>query len=224
MKFGLACEGVTDYITLKNILCGYFPDINPRTQIRQLQPELDATDETQLDFGGWEKLLTYLQSVYFQDALEDMDFMIIQLDSDISEHKNFGVSHYDKDNQELSSEQLIVNIKNRLVETINKNELDFYGQYADKIIFAVCVHSLECWIYAYHNSKSLKKPKITGCGKALEYLLNKKGFDNKKDKELYKKYSHDFSIRKNIDSVISKSPSFNSFIQQLQTIELPNNE
>ena len=187
MKFGLACEGVTDHIAIENILCGYFKDLEG-DEITHLQPQLDETSENQLNFGGWEKLLEYLQSMYFREIVLNTDFIIIQLDSDISEHENFGVSHCGE------IEIVIENIKNRLISIINAEESGFFTQYADKIIFAICVHSLECWLYAYHNKKPLNKPKITGCGKALNYLLNENGFSGEKDKRLYKKYSKFFQF------------------------------
>lgn len=219
MKFGIAFEGLTDYITIENILCGYFDDLES-DEIEDLQPQLDETDKKQLDFGGWEKLLEYLKSTYFRDALLNVDFIIIQIDSDISQHKNFGVSHYDENNQELSSDVLIDNIKSRLIDIVNTEESDFYECYANKIIFAICVHSLECWLYAYYNKETLKKPKIKGCGNALNRCLNVKGFDNEKDKKLYQKYSAIFLKSKNIEFVAEKSPSFNLFIQQLHNITL----
>jgi hypothetical protein len=215
MKFGIAFEGVTDYITLENILCGYFKNLDS-DDIKDLQPQLDETDKKQLDFGGWGELVKYLKSTYFRDNLLNTEFIIIQIDTDISQ--DFGVSHYDKNNQELAPEQLVENIKNRLISFINTEESSFYEYYADKIIFAICVHSLECWIYAFYNKKSLSKPKITGCGKALNHLLNVQGFDGIKDKKLYIEYSKIFLKRKNIDAVAQKDTSFNFFIQQLSNI------
>lgn len=45
MKFGLACEGITDQISLENILCGYFEDPDLDEDIQYLQPFLDETDQ-----------------------------------------------------------------------------------------------------------------------------------------------------------------------------------
>jgi hypothetical protein len=219
MKFGLVCEGITDYIIIKKILRGYFPKINPT--IRQLQPALDETDEKQIKEGGWEKIITYLQSTDFYDALETLDFIIIQIDTDDAEHKNYAVSVYDENHKDISPEKIIENVRIKLISIINKEEL--YENYADKIIFAICVHSLECWLHNYYNflklqkdKKELKSPKITNCGKGLNHILNETGFVKpKKDKELYKKYSEDFLEKRNIELLAKKDPSFKIFIQQL---------
>ncbi len=40
MLFGLACEGITDQITIENILCGYFENTNLDEDITKLQPFL----------------------------------------------------------------------------------------------------------------------------------------------------------------------------------------
>ena len=60
MKIGLICEGITDYIVIENIICGYLGIDDD--DIYQLQPVLDETSQKQASdsFGGWEKVLTYL--------------------------------------------------------------------------------------------------------------------------------------------------------------------
>lgn len=93
-RFGLACEGITDHITLENILCGYFddePDLDEA--IIQLQPSLDETDKVQSGFGGWEMLLEYLQSTRFRDDVLNVEYVVVQLDTDIAEHANFDVAY-----------------------------------------------------------------------------------------------------------------------------------
>lgn len=180
MRFGLACEGVTDYILIKNILRGYFPSLNYKKQIRQLQPLLDETDEKQLNDGGWEKLLAYLESVDFYDAVDSDDYIIIQIDTDESKHINFNVSHYNENNEELKIEQLIENVKKKLISVINKKD-NLYEEYAEKIIFAISVHSLECWLYAYYKL-NLKNPKTKRCCDSLQCLF----FPDQKKKTLMK--------------------------------------
>jgi len=217
-KFGLACEGKTDQVTLENILCGYFeaPDLDE--EIIELQPHLDETDQNKMDFGGWEMLLNYLKSSRFREDVINVKYVVLQLDSDIVEHQNFGISYRNDKGQELTIEELINETIIELVSFINSGDEEFYENNKEKIIFAICVHSLECWLHAYFNNKPLSNPKVTGCGKALNYLLNETGFYGKKDKQLYMKYSKIFLERKNIDIVARKDPSFKYFIQRLERV------
>ncbi len=221
MKFGLACEGITDQIVLGNILCGYFDDPDLDDEIIELQPSLDETSQKQQNFGGWEKLLSYLRGSQFHEHVLSHGHIIVQLDSDISEHLNFNVSQYDCDNKALVIEELVKNIIEKLILTINERNDGFYEANSN-IIFAICVHSLECWLYAYYNPHSPAKPKITNCCKALEHKLQEKGFckqkNKPKDKKLYEKYSPLFLKRENIDRVAKKDTSFNIFIQALENV------
>ncbi|MCF7970472.1 MAG: hypothetical protein K9L22_04820 [Methylococcaceae bacterium] len=227
MKFGLACEGVTDQITLENILCGYFDNPDLDEEIGQLQPLYDETNQKQQGQGGWEPLLSYLKSSRFRDDVLNTEYVILQVDSDDSEHQNFGVAHSDADNQALSIEHLIENISIKLISVIDSGEQDFYATHGDKIIFAISVHSLECWLYAYYNSKALKKPKITGCYNALEYLASQKNISKNqpfaKNYHCYQQLSAFFLKRKNIEIVAQKDPSFNYFIQEMDVIRISNN-
>ena len=43
MKIGLICEGITDYIVIENIICGYLGIDDD--DIYQLQPVLDETSQ-----------------------------------------------------------------------------------------------------------------------------------------------------------------------------------
>jgi len=137
------------------------------------------------------------------------------LDTDVSNETGFEVPQVDAKNQPLSPEVLIKNVIAKLIVTIDSGEQGFYQQHSEKIIFGICVHSLECWLYAYHNRKPLSKPKITGCYKALSHLLP----SMEKTYRCYDELSQVFLKRKNIDAVVKKEPSFRVFIQSLETVE-----
>lgn len=215
MLFGLACEGVTDQITIENILCGYFdyPDLDQ--EIDKLQPLFDETDQKQKGFGSWEMLLAYLCATRFRDDVLNTRFVVIQVDTDVSSKKGFDVAQIDAQNRSLTPEVLIENVIAKLIAVIDSGEQGFYQQHSEKIIFAMSVHSLECWLYAFHNKKPLSKPKITGCYNALSYLFP----SIEKTYRCYNSYSRFFLKRENIDSVTAKDPSFRVFIKALSGIE-----
>lgn len=225
--FGLACEGATDHATIAAILCGYFNCRNLDSEITKLQPHICRATQKQLDFGGWEMLLKYLKSETFRSEIEQVNYVIVQLDTDISESKlgvAYSVAQEGMDNRELSPVELVHAVIEKLITTINDGEAGFYQQYSKQIVFAICVHSLECWLHAYYNDNIRGKSKIRGCFEELKSLMAKKNIEiglskEFKDYKVYEKLSKDLKKRKNVDVVIEKDPSFYIFTQSLEKIE-----
>ena len=204
LTFGLACEGVTDQAVLENILCGFYKDNNLRNEIKVFQPLFDETQKKQKEgeFGGWEELLRYLSTKKFRESVINTKFMIIQIDTDISEHVNFGISQ-----QNLSTEALISKVVERLITQIDSKK-EFYNKNREKIIFAISVHSLECWILPLY--KSSKNEKISGCFEALQREISVS-----KNYIEYDKITKIFRKNKELNKVVSKNSSFQIFIDKL---------
>lgn len=209
MKFGLACEGITDQITIENILCGYFENPNLNEEITYLQPFFDETDQSR-GKGGWKILLKYLASDRFQQDVSSCQFLILQIDTDIAEFleiQNF---------QTLSIDVLIQEVIKIIVNKINQDQANFYEQCANKIIFAICVHSLECWLVSLHSERT----EIDECYNFLKILpISSKIRITKREKN-YNQLSKPFLIKENIDVVSQKDPSFQVFIQALKNIKI----
>lgn len=211
IKFALACEGVTDQIVIENILCGFYKDYDDLDEnIQAFQPLYDETKKKQLDgeFGGWEMLLEYISEKRFRENVLNSKYMIIQIDTDISEHENFGIIQHN-----LSTEELITKIKERLILKIDSKK-DFYENNKEKIIFAISVHSLECWILPLY--KDYKNEKITGCYETL--LRESKSITVLKDYKTYEKLSKPLLKNKMLLQVIQKNESLNIFISELPNI------
>jgi len=227
-KFRIAGEGVTDQVVIENILCGYFENQDLDGEIEYSHPLFDETDQKQKGFGNWTMLLEYLYHSDFRADTLNCEFIVIQVDTDVSNEKGFDVVQVDDQNRPLSPEALISNVITKLIDTIETGEKGFYEERAEKIIFAVSVHSIECWLYAHYNKKPLRYPKITGCEKALLYLYEKgrnKSLSKIKpniDKNYvsYNKLSQLFLKRQHIDEVVQKDPSFRVFIKALSEIEM----
>jgi len=84
IKFGLVTEGVTDQEVISNILCGFYN--NPDLFISELQPLRDETDKPPEDmYGGWGNLIEYCKSDQFKEAFQAIDYIIIQVDTDVCE-------------------------------------------------------------------------------------------------------------------------------------------
>lgn len=206
-KFGLACEGITDQIVLENILCGYYHNYDDLDEeIIPLEPPRDETNKKQEEgTGGWTRLLTYLSESRFKDDVLNNEFVVIQIDTDISDEVGFDVFK-----STLSTPDFIVKIIERLVEEIGD---DFFIANKSKILFAISVHSLECWILPLY--KKYKSEKKNNCAESLKREAN--SFKTEKNYTNYDKLTQKFTKNKILLQIIKKNISFDIFIKSLPT-------
>ena len=86
--FGLVAEGATDHAVLTRILAGAFDDRN--IDARPLQPLTSSADRGKpASFGGWQNVLAYLCSPNLEQALQIVNYVVVQIDTDVSQE--FGV-------------------------------------------------------------------------------------------------------------------------------------
>ena len=147
ISFGLITEGLTDQIVIENILAGYFN--NPDLDITPLQPQRDKKDENKFTgYGSWSQVFAYCRSRDFQESFQFNDYIIIQIDTDVSEE--FGIPQQDK-NGEFTPEELIEKVIEKFKQEIGE---DFYNKFQQRIIWAISVHSIECWLLPlYYQEK-----------------------------------------------------------------------
>jgi len=209
-KFGIAGEGITDQVVIENILCGFYKDYDDLDdEIRYTQPSTDDTDsKEQPPKGGWTRLFTYLGSELFLDDILNDNYMVIQVDTDVSEEIGFEVS------RNCSTVELIEKVKERLILEMNKNN-SAYINHKEKIIFAISVHSLECWILPLYVTK--KGEMIHQCFEKLVKEVPKvsKKLKVNKNRNDYEKLSHDFLKHKKLMKIISQNSSLQIFINRL---------
>ena len=209
-KFGLITEGITDQIVIENILCGFYKDYDDLDEeISPLEPPRDETDMKQAysEFGtGWSAIFNYLSETRFRDDVLNSEYVIIQIDTDIAEE--FGCS------LTQSVEEIIKSVIEKIVEKIDSKEL-FYQENREKIIFAISVHSLECWILSIYELN--KKEKIIGCEDKLKKAVVKVSKKLKVDKNYknYDKLTQDFLKHKKLMKITSQNSSFQIFIDKL---------
>jgi hypothetical protein len=209
-KFGIVGEGITDQITIENILCGFFDSV-------ELEDEFDYLPSNKE--GGWRAILKYLALEDFRNDILNNEFVILQIDTDDS--NKFDVPHRDENNNELSAEDLVADVIAKLISKINEGQFGFYNDYANKIIFAISVSSLECWLVAHYAAYYIEK--VISNESCFNQLRKQKFDNNFQVAKKYSKYdtlSQPFLNPDNINIVAQKSPSFNLFIQQLHTITL----
>jgi hypothetical protein len=162
MNFALIAEGITDRPIIQAVLAAFFekefagqyPFINP------LQPK-------QKEPGGWVKVLDYCTTDELKGAFVLNDYIIIQIDSDRHADKGYDVQKCP------STNELIQAIQKRIIEKIGE---DFYTDKKDKILFAVCVDMIECWLLPFYATTAAHQAKEQGCCGTLNLHLKKKGY------------------------------------------------
>jgi hypothetical protein len=170
MRFSIIGEGSTDFRVLKTILESFFVD----SEINSLVPVLDvSTLKTAKDeHGSWTKIPEYLKSNFLEDALVNTDYLVIQIDTDVCEEPGFDVSP--KVLADSNQEDFYNLVQAKLIEWIDSFEPDTYNYYQEKFIFAIAIHSLECWLIAYYcKSSELKIKRIKNGFNHLQRALER---------------------------------------------------
>ncbi len=219
INFGLVTEGITDQEVISNILFGYYS--NPDILITELQPLRDETDKNKsTNFGGWGNLIEYCKSDVFKYAFQTTKYIIIQIDTDICEEYHISKKENGK---ELTPQELILKVTEKFIEVIG---YDFYHNYQHRIIFAISVHSIECWLLPIYFDDN-KRSKTVNCLQTLNQALKKQGFTidkNNKNVDYYREISDIFIKRKKLDKYYPYNPSFEVFIKKLDELNINVNE
>ena len=197
-------EGVTDKRVITNILAGYFN--NPDIKIAWLQPR-DTIANTKEPPAGWTRVLKYCKSEQFKKAFQENEYVIIHIDTDVSPKETFDIPHQNENGELLTPEQLIAKVVNKFRSLIGE---DFYDQYADKIIFAIAVHSIECWLLPLCLPD--KKEEIDNC---LNILKRDLPVFRAKDHGYYQRISMEYANQNSLLKLYPENPSLKIFIEEL---------
>jgi len=205
MRFAIAGEGLTDFIVLQNLLRGFFNDKN--LPVSRLHP--DNTEP-----AGWGNLFNYLSTDKFKEAIDNTDYAIVQIDSGTCQDWNENIIHIGSDPTLLTD--FIQSISQTLIKKIGD---DFYNPNKEKIIFAVTVHDIECWLLPFNANLPAHRSKVVGCVNAIEQIANQQGFSiNQKNYQQGKHYetlSKDMRKQKDLMNKYVLNPSLKTFIASL---------
>ncbi len=200
ISFGLITEGLTEQIVIENILEGYFK--NPALDIRPLQPGRDKDDENKYKgYGSWSQVFAYCRLIDFQESFQFNDYIIIQIDTDTSQE--YGILQQDE-NGEFTPEKLIEKVIEKFKEEFGEY---FYSLCQQRIIWAISIHSIECWLLPLYY-KDNKKSKFKNCLETLNKELVKKHdftIDAKKP-EYYREISKQYSKHKDLMACYQHNP------------------
>ncbi len=221
--FGLITEGITDQIVIENILFGVFK--NTDIPVEPLSPLRDATDENRASTSSnWHEVFEYCKSKRFKQAVFNTDYIIIQVDTDVfmgdSVGKEYQIALRSVDGKDLSVKEIVENVITKFKEIINGDlEEDFYEKYQEKIIFAVSVHSIECWLLPLYHTQKAQKSKVVNCLNALNKALAKKEkfTIDKKNPQYYRQIARNFWKDKKLHilKVYRSNPSLQIFVEDL---------
>lgn len=210
-NIGIIAEGDTDFVALQNILIGYF-DKDIMGYVNQLQPKRGQ-------MGGWSRVLNYCGTIDFKNDFIDNDFMVIQIDTDKSFELPFDVPH-EENGVKISVEHLIENVKERFRKLFEKAfGVDFFSNYAQRILFAITVHETECWLLPLYYPKEKEAESIKNCYETL----NRKVKGLQKTYKIYDALSDDFTAPKKLEKASQANPSLKIFIENELKVKIPQN-
>lgn len=210
-SFALIAEGPSDHVVLTHFLAAYFD--NPDIIANPLQPPPNLP-------GGWTGVLRCCSSSRLAAALVDNDFVVIQIDTDVCEEVGFGVPRRAASGEELEPDQLADRVTELLVSRLPPG---MYERYADRIIFAICVDSIECWLLPLYF-KDGRRSKRTHCLGSLnqQLSLQEKFSIDPADKQTryYERImrSKKCGKRKTLESIAAENPSLARFTRTLDRL------
>jgi hypothetical protein len=215
-SFAVIAEGPSDFEVLRHVLAGFFSD--PDIIVVQLQPAVDATSGRSSP-GGWYEVFRFIGSDKFVGAFERADFVVVQIDTDVCEEPHFGVSRRGPDGREREVEEMVAATRERLIKEIGAAN---YARFAARLVFAVAVDSIECWLLPlYYTDK--RRGKTTNClGSLNEALGAREGFSidvEKKQVKYYLKILRPLAKRKMVDSCAPHNASFQAFVVTLASLQ-----
>jgi hypothetical protein len=162
MQIALITEGVTDRPIISATLYAYFSK-NKALESFNITPLLPKDKES----IGWTKVLQYCSTDEFKGAFQFNDYVIIQIDSDAHLSKGYGVP------KQENTTDLISAIKGKIIEIIG---FEFYEANQNKIVFAISVSEIECWLLPFFATTDTHKKKEISCCKTVNRYLKGKGF------------------------------------------------
>ncbi len=220
--FGLVTEGITDQIVIRQILHSFFNDRD--IPMEPLSPRIDETDRNRMvEATNWHTVLEYCQSETFREFLEYRDeFVVIQIDTDVLKSENVS-KKYLLPSLQANTYETVLNVKNRLIELIGP---PFYEAHQDRIIFAIAVEAIECWLLPfYFPTEKANASKTVGCLATLNKGLKKYGhkwYIDSKEPKYYDEAVKPFKKQKELLKSYHLNESLSIFVERLKEVSINN--
>ena len=214
VSFAIIAEGITDQVVIESIVRGFYRGLGYEEDVffNMLQPLRDATDlsrQAEGCFGGWEQVLEHCGlTENLMEALDFNEYLIIHLDSDLCQHESIDI------NMSSPVEALVSSLRNLVIGRLGE---DFYRDCGERVIFAVAVHSTECWLLSLHTKSAAEVGRVNSCYDLLSSILRRSKKSLHKNYESYKLLSAGFKRYRNITAARQASPSLALFLDSLPT-------
>ncbi len=219
ISIGLISEGVTDHAIIENILTGFFN--NNDLDIRALQPTRDYATGAQTSHANWTKVFDWCKSERMAEALNFIDYIVIQIDTDVSEDKGFDVPK-NIDGKTRDAGAMVLATQQKLQWVMGT----MFDKYKDKIIFAIAVESIECWVLPLLYSTKPHQQATVNCLQRVNQILIKDGYTidtkAKNYNNIYDKISKDYQKQKLLKQFYPLNPSLKIFVENLKSTFINN--
>lgn len=209
--FAIVAEGGTDQVVLKALLEAWFED--DEVVVNYEQPE-HRGDGVAGD-GGWNLVFQYLENGRYRDALQVNRFLVVHLDTDVAHSCGVEMPAGSDPNDVVSA--VIAKLR-ALIEDAHQ----------DRVIFAIAVDCIECWLLplVFDRSQRVKRRKQTGCIQAVNHKLrqlNQAGIASAAGDKFFDRYrelASGFSTRRSVEES-ADNPGFAKLLDQLRLLPLP---
>jgi len=219
MKFALITEGASEHRVIKHVISKYFKELDP--VINQVQPKI--VNNKQETAGGWNEVLKYCGRSEIRDILVENNYLVIQIDTDQSETAPFSIAHQKGNGTSKTNEELHSEVVTKLSSLVNS---EFREAVIGKILFAVCLHSTECWLLPMYYTNN-KKSSITKC---IEHLntelarLNQDTIPKEKNStnaiRAYEAILKNWKRKSDIEAACKHNLGFMRFVESLKAINI----
>jgi hypothetical protein len=212
---GILSEGKTDQKVIEQVLLGFFADRADALVINHFfPPRIPLPGEPKE--GGWTVLKRRLQDGHHRQAITFNNYLVIHIDTDVCEESGYGVSRRDPSTGvELEPDALRRAAIARLVEWLGD---DFYEEYGERVLFAIAVDTIECWLLPLLAKEPATQRKTTGCAKAVNAALKHAGRDSLDRGNRVERYADEaepYSKRKTLLAKGRLNPSLRAFLDEL---------
>jgi len=145
--------------------------------------------------------------------------VVIHVDTDVCEEPGYDVSRRDAQGQTLSVQALIAAVRDKLIAAMGGG----FADYESKVVFAVAVDSIECWLLPLLYDERAKQKKIAGCQAAANEKLrrlNREPLSSGESKFVprYERESSEFRKQSTLMKHRDKNPSLFVFIAALDAL------
>lgn len=209
-KIGIVSEGVSDFFILKHIVERYLKDKDVYTI--PLKPKISAQNK-QVGYGTWQGVFEYIKgddNLIVEAVKEGCEFVVVQIDTDVSDQ--YGVENKPDDIRVFWNL-----VMEKLTESVHP---DFPK---DKLIFAICIQEIECWLIPFVSLSEKECTNINRCLNIVNKIIHAEGRidkDNKNSLQAQRLYQNILKQKKKPKEIIDCSKynyGFERLIEQMNT-------